>query len=89
MRRILLNREFPEIRAWLLQIAAALDRVERAAGSAESQPRRQKIRNALEILAQPGNDRAERLQLLLSLPYDVDWQRPRDAKSPRAPKPEK
>jgi hypothetical protein len=68
-----LNREFPEIRARLLQLAAALDRMERAAGSAESDPRLPKIREALSILAEPGSSRAERLQLLFSLPYDPDW----------------
>ena len=70
-----LNREFPEIRARLLQLAAALDRMDRAAGSPEGDARRQKIRDALAILADKGPDRAERLQLLFSLPYDADWKR--------------
>jgi hypothetical protein len=68
-----LNREFPEIRARLLQLAAALDRMDRAAGSPEGDPRRQKIRNALAILLEAGPDRAERMQLLFSLPYNPDW----------------
>ena len=57
-----LNREFPEIRARLLQLAAALDRMDRAAGSPEGDSRRQKIRDALAILVDKGPDRAERLQ---------------------------
>jgi len=68
-----LNREFPEIRARLLQLAAALDRMERAAGSTETDPRREKIREALSILGQSGPNRAERLQLLFSLGYDPEW----------------
>jgi hypothetical protein len=70
-----LNREFPEIRARLLQLAAALDRMDRAEGSHEADPRRQNIREALAILLEAGPDRAERLQLLFSLPYDPDWKR--------------
>ncbi|HEY2148442.1 MAG TPA: hypothetical protein VGH32_10925 [Pirellulales bacterium] len=70
-----LNREFPEIRARLLQLAAALDRMDRAAGSPENDPRRQKIREALAILLESGPDRAERIQLLFSLPYDPEWRR--------------
>jgi hypothetical protein len=68
-----LNREFPEIRARLLQLAAALDRMDRAAGSPEADPRPQKIREALEILLEARPDRAERMQLLFSLPYDPGW----------------
>jgi hypothetical protein len=68
-----MNREFPEIRARLLQLAAALDRMDRASGSPERDTRRQKIRDALAILLEAGPDRAERLQLLFSLPYDPEW----------------
>ena len=69
-----LNREFPEFRARLLQLAAALDRMDRAAGTPEGDPRRQKIRDALAILLDDSApNRAERLQLLFSLPYDEDW----------------
>ncbi|HKD37555.1 MAG TPA: hypothetical protein VKB78_12170 [Pirellulales bacterium] len=68
-----LNRELPEIRARLLQLAAALDRMDRATGSPDVDPRRQKIREALAILLESGPDRAERMQLLFSLPYDPEW----------------
>lgn len=68
-----LNREFLEIRARLLQIAAALDRLERAAGSTVDDPRPAKIRQALTILGGAGADRAEQIQLLFSRPYDPDW----------------
>ena len=69
-----LDRELLEIRARLLEVAAALDRVERASGSIEDDPRWAKIRQSLEVLANRGNDRAEQVQLLFSLPYDRQWQ---------------
>jgi hypothetical protein len=71
-----LNREFPEFRARLLQLAAALDRMDRAEGSQEGDSRRQKIRDALAILLDDSTpNRAERLQLLFSLPYDESWKK--------------
>lgn len=68
-----LNREFLEIRAWLLQVGAALDRMERGIGSAADDPRRRSIDEALRLLLTPGADRAERIQLLFSLRYDPKW----------------
>ncbi len=69
-----LNREFLEIRARLLQIGASLDRLDRAEGSADTDPRLEAIRRALAILADGQADRAERIQLLFSRPYDDQWQ---------------
>jgi len=68
-----LYREFPEIRAWLLQIGAALDRMERGIGSVADDPRRQSIDEALRLLLASGADRAEQIQLLFSLRYDPNW----------------
>jgi hypothetical protein len=68
-----LNREFLEIRARLLQLAASLDRLDRADGSATSDGRLDKIRVALEILGGDESDRAEKIQLLFSRPYESDW----------------
>jgi hypothetical protein len=68
-----LNREFLEIRARLLQVAAALDRMDRADGDVARDKRRIDLDNALRVLAQRGPDRAEKLQILFSLPYDEDW----------------
>jgi hypothetical protein len=68
-----LNREFLEIRARLLQLAASLDRLDRADGSATSDGRLDKIRVALEILGGDEPDRAEKIQLLFSRPYESDW----------------
>lgn len=69
-----LDREFLMLRSRLIDLAAALDRIDRAAGSTTDDPRMQKIRRSLEILSgsQPG--RAEQVQMVFSLPYDPQWQ---------------
>ena len=69
-----LDREFLDVRARLLQIAASLDRLDRAEGAVQSDPRVQKIRQALNILAAGDADRAEQIQLLFSRPYAARWQ---------------
>lgn len=69
-----LDREFLEVRARLLQLAAALDRLNRAAGDVSNDPRLDKIRRALGVLESSHGDRAERLQLIFSRPYEADWQ---------------
>jgi hypothetical protein len=70
-----LAREFLGIRSRLLDVAAALDRVDRAAGAVGDDPRAAKLREALELLVAGGAERAERLQLLFSLPYQEQWRR--------------
>ncbi len=85
-----LNREFLEIRARLLQIAASLDRLDRAKGSVTGDPRLQTIRQTLAILADSRTDRAEKIQLLFSRPYEADWKAAferESKKSDRAPAP--
>jgi hypothetical protein len=68
-----LEREFLEIRARLLHVAASLDRLDRAEGSVAADPRLEKIRQALAILVAGEAGRAEKIQLLFSRPYDPDW----------------
>ncbi len=80
-----LNREFLEIRARLLQIAAALDRFDRAEGDSADDPRLAMIGKALDILHDPGPGRAEQIQLVFSRPYEAGWKARFDrarAKSP-------
>ena len=72
--RDVLNREFLNIRARLIDVAAALDRIDRAAGSVADDPRLAKIRHSLAVLAGSTSDRAEQLQMLFSLPYQDNWQ---------------
>lgn len=68
-----LEHEFLIVRAKLLETAAAFDRIDRAAGSVAADPRRQKLRQAVDVLASNAPNRAEQLQLLFSLPYQPDW----------------
>ena len=68
-----LNREFLEVRARILEIAAALDRLDRAEGSVADDPRLARIHQALARLESNQSDRAEQIQLIFSLPYDKDW----------------
>ncbi len=70
-----LDREFLTIRGKLLEVAAALDRVERGQGSVAGDSRLEKIRETLAILAKDGTDRAEKLQLEFSLPYQPAWRK--------------
>ncbi|HMP01764.1 MAG TPA: hypothetical protein PKD86_11330 [Gemmatales bacterium] len=70
-----LDRYFLESRARLLELAANLDRVDRGGGATD--PRRQLLDEALKLLLEPTQeaDRAARLQLLFSRPYDPNWTR--------------
>lgn len=68
-----LNREFLEIRARLLSVAASLDRMDRAKGSLAGDPRLEMIRRSLAILAGEEAERAEKIQLLFSRAYDANW----------------
>lgn len=70
-----LDRYFLETRCKLLEIAATLDRIDRAedAEAVAEDPRRQKIDRAFELLLHEKGDRAEQLQLLFSRDYDPDW----------------
>jgi len=61
-----LDREFLAIRSRLLDLAAALDRIDRADPAAANDPRRSQIRRSLEILAADSPDRAERVLLEFS-----------------------
>ena len=69
-----LDREFLEIRAKLLEIGASLDRIDRAAGDVSRDQRMQLIQDAMELIASDSPHRAERIQLLFSRDYDDAWQ---------------
>lgn len=69
----LIEREFLPLRARLLDVAATLDRLEREGDSSHGYAEQvQSIEAALRLLLEGGN-RAERMQLLFSLPYDEAW----------------
>jgi hypothetical protein len=71
-----LGQEFLVLRSKLIDVAAILDRLDRAKGAellVADDPRIQAIRRSWEILAGDVSDRAERIQRLFSLPYDEKW----------------
>ena len=69
-----LNREFPTIRAGLIGLAAALDRIDRAGGRPQTD-RMNRIQKAVLAIADDNVDRAEgagraeRVQMIFSLPH--------------------
>ena len=69
-----LNREFLTIRAKILELAATFDRLDRADGTIASDPRMKQIAQGLAALAEDAPNRAERVQMIFSLPYDQNWQ---------------
>ena len=70
-----LNRDFLETRSRVLDLAAALDRLDRAPRASTETPdsRIAQLRRALEALLEPEPGRAETVQRIFSLEYDPDW----------------
>ena len=70
-----LSREQFKIRAKLIEIAAILDRIDRANGEVDDDPRMMEIRKSLEVLFGPNNDgnRAAEIQMIYSRTFDADW----------------
>ena len=70
-----LDREFLLLRAKLLEAAATLDRLARAEGNADGDPRMLQVRKALSLLHDggPRDDLTEQMQLIFSSPYDESW----------------
>jgi hypothetical protein len=66
-----MERELLGIRCRLIELAATLDRIDRAGGAAADDPRWPKIRRSLEILLAGETDRAEKVQMVFSLPYEA------------------
>ena len=67
-----LGLEFLPMRAKILEIAASLDRIDRAEGEAAG-IELEKLQTALRILLEAEGDRAEQVQLLFSLDYEETW----------------
>lgn len=70
-----LDREFLEMRAKVLELAASFDRLDRAEGVVTGDPRLSLIREAIDVLQSDADDRAEQVQLIFSLHYDDQWQK--------------
>jgi hypothetical protein len=73
MAREIFDQEFLPVRAKLLDVASALDRIDRSEGSLDNDPRRTQIQAAIQVLLRPEDDRAEQIQLIFSRQYDHDW----------------
>jgi hypothetical protein len=81
-----LDDYFPEVRAWLIQIAATMDRFERSADGDANAPtaaddeRLAQYQKAIELLASAGvSNRAEQVQLIFSDPVayeQLPYERP-------------
>ena len=68
----ILDSEFLVIRAKILEVAAALDRIDRAGGIA-GDSRLLKLREAVNLLLAEEGNRAEQVQLLFSREFDDNW----------------
>jgi hypothetical protein len=70
-----LEQEFLPLRAKILEIAAGLDRLDRAGGDSPSDERRQRLERAIRLLLEKAPSRAEQVQLLFSREYDEAWRK--------------
>ncbi|MBN1909522.1 MAG: hypothetical protein JW818_07285 [Pirellulales bacterium] len=68
-----LNRDWLPLRAALIDLAATLDRIDRAEGSVDEDARWAQIQQSLAVLSAPEANRAEQIQLIFSLPYEPNW----------------
>lgn len=71
--REILDREFLIMRAKILELAASLDRIERAGGNVSDEAQLVLLQKGLTILCDAQPDHAERVQLLFSREYESDW----------------
>lgn len=71
----ILERHYLEMRCGLLSLAASLDRLARAPGADKiaNDERMKLLSDAMAIVASDEDNRAERLQLLLSDEYVAGW----------------
>lgn len=81
-----LDREFLPMRAQVLQLAAALDRIQRAEGDVSSDPRWQQLAQAIQEILRPQENRAEQVQQIFSRPYNGQWQSEFDMQKSRVQK---
>lgn len=69
----ILDREFLDLRSKLLDLAASLDRIDRAEGSVADDQRMQLLAAGIEIIAKAAPDRARQIQHLFSRDFDPQW----------------
>ena len=73
-----LDRCFLEMRSKVLDLAAALDRIERAddAGRVKHDERMTQLAEAINMLTDGRPDRATRVHMVFADGYEEDWPRP-------------
>ena len=71
-----LDGNFLEMRCKLIEVAAAMDRVDRGedVAAVAEDLRMSRLCNAIAALGNGGPGRAEKLQMIFSLDYEPDWQ---------------
>ena len=71
----IMDRDFLTTRGRLLDVAAALDRVDQAPETPGTPPDRRmaQLRLAVEALLEPGPGRVETIQRIFSREYDPQW----------------
>ena len=76
-REQVVNRYFLEMRCKVLEVAASLDRLDRAepAGNGRTDPRIEKLEQAVRVLLEDGPGRAEKVQMIFSRDYDPNWRK--------------
>ena len=81
-----LDHDFLETRCKILEIAATLDRIDRAPARHGEQPdpRLSQLRQAVEALLEPGPGRSETVQHIFSLEYDPNWRERMNVAQPKA-----
>jgi len=72
-RDAVLEQEFLPLRAKILEIAAGLDRLDRAVPAGDDGGRRERLEKAIQLLLADDESRAARVQLLFSRDYDEQW----------------
>ena len=71
----ILDREYLEIRAKILELAASFDRLERSDGVIPEDERWQLIQQGIKTLLNDGTKKAEQIQMLFSLDFDENWKK--------------
>jgi hypothetical protein len=83
---LVLDHDFLETRCKILEIAAILDRIDRAPArhGEPPDPRLGQLRRAVEALLEPGPGRAETVQCIFSLEYDPSWRKRMNVSRPNS-----
>jgi hypothetical protein len=68
-----LQNEFLQARARILELAAILDRIDRSTGNVGEHPQFKQLQQGISLLTAEEPDKAAAVQLLFSRQYDPNW----------------